>query len=377
MKNVNTASRHTIQKAHVFMCALLLFSAVPTRPTSDATRLAVSAVGGIVGALGLYSLYNFIAGETDEEFIVSARRDIMAHRGGYAAALDVVYNRAHELNMSSHDMYAYARQIDESLLYALARAKHSSVSIALYRTGLAGVLRDLHKAHRDAQQRLASQSDSLIRNQLLRIEGDLKSLIESLEALASFLSHHESYFDIYETEAQLGVKYAQELRLLADYAASQDMQARAIRHFVIAQSSVSSTPFAHVEYRRILDRDIMLVERCINRSAYNYQGRLGAARQLLGTLQAIKSYVVTDPAYSQELIHYEQDQREKERLRIEREKAAIERRKVAEQERRAREARWQKERELQLKEEENALKRQELIIKQREATAYRVPHKIY
>ncbi len=356
-------------KKTYILSALILLTAFPTQTRDDdGVRLAIGIIGGVAGAVGLYSAYNWLCGESDEEAMDTARQRMVVCKNEYRHAFGVLGLRV-EPAISISQANRLVDHLDEKVLYELAKIKQSKPTIAVYRSQVDAVVRDLRFSYNTLSTRIADQKEYILRNRMQQTVDDLKVLVDEMDLLARTLKVHQSYFDLYETEGKLGFKYDEELRVLAGYNGNLDNQAWAIRQFVVARSKTSSLPFPRVEYRKIVDRDIERLESVLNKSSRYYPDRMSCVRQLIDTLKSIRSFILMDVSYSPEVKDYEHDQREKERIRIERDKADAERIRAAAEERRARAERdrvWVEEQKVIEKRKENVLKQQELAQKERE-----------
>lgn len=324
---------------------------------NNAAKFTVGAIGAVAGAVGLYSLYDWAFSENDEAVIARSYANMQECRQSYEQEWHLIGTQVS------------AAWLHEDILYALARLKHHKDAITSY-TCLADTrLQRLESCHAELLKRINQKEKSLLHNQLLKVADDLFGVLEYMKSFVQVLKMHQSYFELYEIESLLGRTYHQELSLLDTYAHDRSAQAWAIRNFVITQSKTSSLPFPRVLYCHTLTHDINRLESIFNRATRHYAERMGFVRQLIDTLKAIKSYVVTDVLYTQESLQYEHDKREKERIAIERSKAQAEQRKAEAEERRAateRERLWLEEQQLREKKKENYLKEKELNQKERE-----------
>ena len=351
------------KKVSLPLTALLLLSAAPTHieaKNKDENSLLFSAIG--ITALGacVYALYNYLS-ESDEDVLDNGYRKLIAYKNDYSIMSTALTMRLKECDLTTKDSH-YAQDVDEKLLYALATKKHNQATITVYRSQLSSALRDLKFVYDELTYRIKKQKDVLLQDRMRNTTEQLKTLIDTLSLLDRICAHHEAYFLMYETESKTGIKYADEFKVLTDYYGNQEMQANATRHYIITQSGTSSLPFPRVEYLKRIERDIKSLDKIIKRATHNYQDRTSSALHYLATLKTIKSYIITDALYNQEITNYERDQREKERIRIEREKADTERRKADAAERQAcaeQEKAWAKQREARAKEEENRIRERE------------------
>ena len=342
------------------LTALVLFTAFPTyiAQTRDdnGTRLAIGIIGGVAGAVGLYGAYNWLCGESDEEAMATARQRAIECKNEYREPIAMQAGQ-------------YVDRLDEKILCELAKIKHSKPTISVYLSQVDSALRDLRSSYNTLSKRIVDQRDYMVRDCMQQVVSELRTLIEEMDLFSRTLKTHQSYFDLYEAEKKLAFKYDEELIVLASYNGNLDNQAWAIRQFVIARSKTSSLPFPRVEYRKIVDRDIERLESIFNKSSRHYPERMAYMRQLIDTLKLIKSFLVTDVLYPQEVVNYEHDQREKERIRIERDKADAARRKAEAEECKARAERDRvrlEEQKILERRKENRLKEKELAQKERQ-----------
>jgi len=357
-----------------YLTALILFTIFPTHTrNNDGTRLAIGVIGGVAGGLGLYGLYNWLCDESDEEVLATAQQHMTACKNEYkkpvTMLVNVVRNEFMEEMITPSRVNRYIDRLNERILCELALMKYDKPIINIYRSQLDSTLRNLNSSYNALSKRIIGQNDYIMRNHMQQTMNELMPLIEDVDLFARTLKIHESYFNLYETEGKVAFKYNEELKVIANYNSNLDNQAWAIRQFVIAHSKTSSLPFPRVEYHKIVNRDIEKLESVFNRSSHHYPERMACMRQLIDTLKLIKSFIVTDVAYSQEVTNYERDQRERERIRIEREKADAARRQAEAEESKARAERERvrlEEQKIIEKRKENRLKEKELAQKERE-----------
>lgn len=296
---------------------------------------ATFAIGAAAFSGLAYAAYWFFSA-SDEDVLHDAHSKFIAYKNDYAAINNTLSERMKTSGITEANAQQFAQNIDENSLYALAVTKHQMATIAVYHRQLSSSLLDLQSHYDELQSRIPGQKDLVLQDTMRSTADNIKNLIESLSLLDRIFTLHKAYFTLYEFEAKMGAKYAEEFKVLADYYGNQYSQEEAIRRYIISQSSTSSLPFPRVEYLKRIERDITTLISTIERASFGYPSRLGSAQHYLATLKAIKSYILTDAQYREETVQYERDQREKERLRIEREKADIERRKALAAERQAR-----------------------------------------
>lgn len=292
---------------------------------------AAVAAAAICISGGIYLVWKAFCSESDEQVLQKAQQKIPVYRATYSDMIGLC--KAH----------AQSPQSDyEDFLYTLAVKKHHQAGIYSYLSDLNNTIQELEKARTELAKRIPNLSthscgheDSGLKNDMQTAASNIQTLLNDLIALRDILATHKSYFELYQTEAIISERYTRERIVLAHAYGDRNAEMFAIRHYVIAESSASGSPFPRVSYIKPLDRDIASFEERIRHTGH-YPRRVQLAQQLLQSLRAIKGYIVTDATYAQEIMSYEQDQREKERIRIEQEKADAERRKAAAAEEQAR-----------------------------------------
>jgi len=285
---------------------------------------AMMAAGTICVGGVIYLLCKAFCSESDEQVVQKAEQKIPVYRATYSDMIGLCKAHTH----SPQSDY-------EDFLYTLAVKKHHQAGIYSYLSDLNSVIQELEKARTELVKRIPNQSAYALKKDMQTAVSDIQTLLNDLIALRDILATHKSYFELYQTESVIGERYARERIVLAHAYGDRNAEMFAIRQYVVAESSTSGSPFPRVSYIKPLDRDIASFEERIRHTGH-YPRRVQLAQQLLQSLRAIKGYIVTDATYAQEIISYEQDQREKERIRIEQEKADAERRKAAAAEEQAR-----------------------------------------
>lgn len=299
-------------------------SGVNSNNDDEIKLFAMVAAGAICIGGGIYLFCKAFCSESDEQVLQKAQQKIPVYRATYSDMIGLC--KAH--TNAPHSDY-------EDFLYTLAVKKHHQAGIYSYLSDLNSAIQELEKVRTELSKRIPNQSTYTLKKDMQTTVSDIQTLLNDLIALRDILATHKSYFELYQTESVIGERYARERIVLAHAYGDRNAEMFAIRHYVIAESSASGSPFPRVSYIKPLDRDIASFEERIRHTGH-YPRRVQLAQQLLQSLRAIKGYIVTDATYAQEIISYEQDQREKERIRIEQEKADAERRKAAAAEEQAR-----------------------------------------
>ena len=306
------------------------------------------AVGAaILGVAGAVALADWCCSETDAQLINRVSNQFSAIQSDYQSTIDYFGSRAGVYIHAPHNA-SYA--IEESVLYEFATfVWNKNISQSAYRSGvwaanskLQGAINDLAKRISYLERKGSSYEDqrnlftmrSLLVN-VQRLKADIALFADCLEA-------HKSYFTLYDSVGKFENVYRSEVSLLnsGSYSYAAD-----IKYYILGHNA-GRYPFKN--FVEQIERDIYTLKSDIRSLKYTYEYGRQYATVVLQRLVDIKTIVVADSRYQQELYAYEQERLQEEQNRI-----------LREQERLARERRDME------RDRINALERQNRILAER------------
>jgi hypothetical protein len=264
---------------------------------------ACIAAAGLLGVAGIAKLAHWCFSESDEQVITRVYGE---------------YNQG----LSYNDMMYYMQQTvydSESVLYNLAvQIWQTGQQNSSYRSQLYSLKNKLQASLSTLYKRIMSlQSAPRLTYDEKRAIAQMRSLAEKIEqllphliALSDYFDSHKTYFDLYEVEAQLMHRYNEQISLLSNGGHWSHMEHNIKQSVIYADSG--RYPFVYFVDR--LESDIAWLKKTVSRTAYQYVGRIGCARELLDNLIHVKNMIVADTRYAQERQAIELERIERERL---------------------------------------------------------------
>jgi hypothetical protein len=326
MKGIIMMKRQRSMLLVGLMFASLGCSTTAQAGSNDGFVVGMCAVGAaVLGVAGAVALVDWCCSETDEQLI--ARVDAECGEVYSRYFNDMIYfGRVKGVILYIPSTFA----ITESVLHEFAtHVWNSNMTLRDYCSAVMSAKNSLQSSVQTLRKRVIkfeaqcckARNQYDLQNRLHKMRQLLQKseeLLASMTCFADVLEAHNTYFDLYDVIDVVRSKYFQEITILESERYATEMEIKrsivnrdngqyAFRNFVIAISS-----------------DINNLDSKIRSLKHRYDAKRQYAQMLVNYLTTIKSIVVNDPRYQQELFAWEQAELQRRRLETERVRAQAE-----------------------------------------------------
>ena len=274
----------------------------------------VGKVGLIIGVVGLATYGMVKIGEwlfhKSDETVTELAQKTLREASAQYVQITAILNKNYA---GTADRETCITDISEPTLYEIARTKYHDADIALYLQHLASTIQHLHKYAKNLHERIQiTQSQETQDYGTLRliarmksVESDMQTMLPSLTFTFDYLSYHQSFFALFETEDSMMYRYERDLHAINSYQGDLSYLREMIHQSVMLYQRRHADPYPYRWYLKRLEDDIHLLHVAINRLACAYINRINVAQVLCNKLEFIRETLIGSPYYADELRAYE------------------------------------------------------------------------
>ncbi len=301
--------------AGLMIASLMCSNATVKAGNSDGFVTGMCAVGAAVaGIVGAVALADWCFSETDEQMI--ERID--------AQCREIIARYQEDIQYMNRLMRTY--DISESALHEFATyVWNKNVTQRDYRSAIWKAKDSLHTSVQTLRKRvnkLASKhlnyDDQQILRRMRQLLNNAEELLTRMSRFTDILESHKTYFDLYDVIDVVRSKYFQEISIL---------ESRSFTTETEIKRSILNRDHGQYAFRTFVIKiksDISDLESKVRSLKHGYDAKRQYAQMLVNYLMTVKSIVVNDPRYQQELYEWEQAELQRQRIEIEKARARAE-----------------------------------------------------
>ena len=288
-------------------------------------KVAVSV--GCLAAIGygIYKLCDWLFTPSDERVLQNGIDAVQYAHSHYNSTIGFMEFHCSGIPDNVRDQKKLIQSVNEPLLYDYAISYKKDTSIDSILMNMNSSISSLQSAHSALAERIKklrkSDGNPSMANSMQQVDQEIIGLLCKLEFVHEYLTHHRSYYSIFELEARLMHGYEFELNALNQNQMNPSYFREAVRSSIMSKASARNG-YPYMNYIERIQADCNALGGAISNLSYNYANRIAAASALLHNIQAMHSIAVAEDAYHQELRDYKKEQLEKQRIEAERAKAA-------------------------------------------------------
>lgn len=278
---------------------------------SPTTTLKAFLIGGIAAATcyGCYRLYSWLFEQSDEKLLEHAHNACQEAQARYDSMYKLLTNTYPSYNNNNDIIYNFT----ESVLYQLGVEKHYDASIDNYLRRLISSIKTLEGYKSKLTQRIpliyttvhTDSTKAWIYDHMQALLQKITTIMPTLSLLRDYLTHHRSYFILFEFESSLLYRYNQELNCLHTFSFESPKLTEVVRRCIMMHHNYTQHRYPFISYVDMISRDIDTLHEAIARLAYNYAERIYYAQDLYQKLTIMKGIVISANEYHTELIEQE------------------------------------------------------------------------
>ena len=265
------------------------------------------AVGAAaVLAAGIAAVVDWFS-ETDDQMITRINGLVNAIAQRYTDTM-TYFGQLSGIDLYIATVYKPFNTISDYVLHEFAtHIWYKNSTQADYRTGvwnakheLESSIQQLRKRIRNLEGKYLQYEDQQRLRTMRQLVSNTEELLSKITVFAEALEYHKSYFELYDAIDVVRNKYLAEITILESGSYAMEME---IKRSIVGRSN-SQYPFK--TFVRDVSDDIEKIESKIRGLRHQYEGKRKYAEGLVNCLVAIKSIVVSDPRYQEELYAWEQ-----------------------------------------------------------------------
>jgi len=305
MRKIMMKKRSGTALAGLLAISLCCSSVVQAMSDSFAER-ACAVGAAVVGVVGAIALADWYFSETDDQMIARVDAECRNIYSQYADTMSY-FGQISGMNHYVSANFKPFNAISELVLHEFATYIWNSNSTQYdYRSKVVSAKHQLQSSVQGLRKRFGALEGKCYTHEDQRRFRAMRQLLDNAQELLSDLTmfvdsleHHRSYFNLYDTLDTVRNRYLQELTIFESGRYSVPVELNrcivsngekyALRRFVLA-----------------IESDIANLKSDIRSLAYNYPGKRQYANGLIQCLFEIKSIIMSDPRYQQELYEWEQ-----------------------------------------------------------------------
>ncbi|BDC35133.1 hypothetical protein Noda2021_10910 [Candidatus Dependentiae bacterium Noda2021] len=321
---------------HLSLFPLLLISSAPSRAdwTENHFLVGALAIGGTVAAgIGINAMLSWFD-ETNESMINQTRNLCAIADKEYAPY--VTYLIAQDVIFNTHARSSW-HSVEEKQLYHLADLHKTYEPRGTFKKFIAR-LHDNNSSmismYNKIEKRLAkikSSSNIDYKTQhelidLLECKDKIAQMLPLYQQLYSLLDNYRAYFSLFDVEAEIRKTYENELTILSYNHYDQTQLTAHLKASIAAHGTSSKYPLT--KFIDVLDNHL----ECLNdylQKARGFPNRYSWCLDLKNQLSFIKGIIISDHAYSTEVIAQERERIEREKLMIAQQQLALQQKQLS------------------------------------------------
>jgi hypothetical protein len=288
------------------------YSLKPKYSIENIGKASLIIVATGFAAYALTKLSSWLFAQSDTTIADQAYNAILQAQSRYAQVMAIL----NEEKLSYINENACIQSISEQTLYEIAQAKYYDTDITLYLQQLESTIKNIESHLSEIQQTIQSlQSNSNIDHKSTQrivrmhaIESIINKTLPFLKFTYAYLSHHATYFLLFETENEMLYHYEQCLQAIDRYPDDINTLREVIHQSVMSYQFLLYDPYPYHRYLKLLENDINTLHIAMNKLSYEYTNRYNAVYALCNKLEYIRSTALNSPYYTQEIHRYEYEQ---------------------------------------------------------------------
>ena len=299
----------------------------PPRHQSYSVGEFILGVGFLAAVgYGIYKLCDWLLYKSEEQILHDANVALFDAHRDYDEMIHVFAVNFNGIPEEVAHQKQIISSIQEPFLYQLAlqfSQSYGSMQSFLNKVSCTiSALKSQHKTITARINKLHKYNEKYsLRLQLEQLEQEVIKIENQLSFIEKHLKHHTNYFNLFEKEAALLVRYEVEL-VAVEKSGNNHLYVRdALRLAVMKNAAQHHHHYPYMYYLELIGNDKSWLEQAIANSQA-YSNRANAARSLLEKLFGFYAMILVEDAYRQELRDYEKAQLEMQLIYAQQSQAA-------------------------------------------------------